>query len=142
MYYMLASAYRRASSGVRDTRRRKMVDLCDSEPGVEAVHSSRFDGAASWVRPGGRCSMVGSARRWGRSWWRVVVPVVGSIAALVLGASPAVAVPTDPGGGDPPPDCAAGTTGSLTVTPGTVVAGGSVTVSWSIQQVAGCPTLK
>ena len=89
--------------------------------------------------------MLRSAR-WARGrafWWRgAAVIAAGSVAVLLLAATPAVAIPVDPGGGDPPDDCVAGTTATLSVTPGTVVAGAGVAVSWSIDQVVGCTTFK
>ncbi len=64
----------------------------------------------------------------------------GAVATLALGTVPAQAFPVGGGGGGD--DCVAASTGTLTVSPGTVLPGQSVTVSWDVQQIAGCTVWK
>ena len=74
---------------------------------------------------------------------RVFSVLAGVIAVVLLGATPANAtiVPGDPN--DPPePDCVASTSGSLSVSPSTIVLGQSATVSWDTDQIAGCTVVK
>jgi hypothetical protein len=71
----------------------------------------------------------------------LVALLVGLTTFSVLGSSPAQAIPIccdDP----PPDDCVAASSGTLTVSPGTVMAGQSVTVSWDVDQIPGCTVWK
>src|SRR5690349_11834957 len=78
-----------------------------------------------------------------RTW--TIGLATGLAAAVLLTAGPALAIPVDPGGGggDPPPDdCVAASSGTLTVSPSSVLPGQPVTVSWSVDQIPGCTVWK